>query len=176
MKNFLISILAVLMASAAHADLASVNAATFQLDHGNLRAINQVGTSVYKSRVHSAKCTYDFAVSGGSSSANIKLLDSKGQPCSLPNKAIIRDVLIDVITAPTSGGSATISLGSGVTAVDFKALTAIASYTGLVAGIPVGSAATAIKLAADQTPVAKIAVAPLTAGKFNVQIQYQLSE
>lgn len=180
MKTFVFSILAFLCA--ATSALAQTEARTeevqFKLNHGDIGAFgrDQVGTELIKHREHSLKCVYDFSVSGGSSAANINLLDEVGKACVLPKNAIIRDVLIDVVTAPTSGGLATISLGSGVSAVDFKAATAIATYSGLVAGIPIGSAATAIKLTGDKTPVAKIAVAPLTAGKLNIHIKYQLSQ
>jgi hypothetical protein len=54
--------------------------------------------------------------------------------------------------------------------------TAFSAYTGLVAGVPVGTAATAIKLTADVKPTITIATAALTAGKLNVHIKYQISE
>jgi hypothetical protein len=178
MKNFLISILAIFSAGVAHAaSLADTNAIQFGLNHANLSAFSryQLGTKLIKGNEFSKKCVYDFSKQGGAIST-LSLLDELGKACVLPNKAIIRDVLIDVVTAPTSGGSATIAVGSGAATNDLKAATAIASYTGLVAGIPVGTAATAIKLSADKTPSVTIATATLTAGKLNVHIKYQLSE
>lgn len=159
------------------ASLSNVNALEYNFNRLTPSAfgLQQFGTVVAKQKLWSVKCVYNFAVDGGALGAHT-LKDEQGKACVLPNKAVVRDVLVDVLTAPTSGGAATISLGAGVSAVNFKAATAIASYTGLVAGIPVGSAATAIKLAADQSPSMTIAVAALTAGKFNVHIQYQLSE
>lgn len=176
--KYLFSIFACLLSVSAFADsLAVTNAAQYDLNRFSPGAFSarQFGTKMMKQREYSVKCVYDFSVDGGAIGA-ITLKDEQGKACVLPNKAIIRDVLIDVVTAPTSLGLATIALGAGVSAVDLKAATAIAAYTGLVAGIPVGSAATAIKLSADQSPIATIAVAALTAGKLNVHILYQLSE
>jgi hypothetical protein len=117
---------------------------------------------------------YDFSVLGGAIGAII-LKDEDGTNLVIPSKAIVTSVYIDVITAPTSGGSATIALGANTT-TDFKAATAIASYTGIVAGVPVGTAATAVKMTADRNITATVAVAALTAGKFYVMVEYIVSE
>lgn len=118
--------------------------------------------------------TYDFSVQGGAI-GSVNLKDVNGMDATLPRSGIILNSLIDVITAPTSGGAATIAF-TAQSAGDIKAALAIASYTGLVAGVPTGSAATCIKLTADRTLTATIATAALTAGKINVIIQYILSE
>lgn len=177
MKTILIALLSLVAISAQAATLASTNENEFLLNRGteSMRKA-QLGSALTKRTERMAKCVYDFSVVGGAISA-INLRDGvdSGQPCKLPKDSIIRDVLIDVRTAPTSGGAATIALGAAA-ANDLKAATAIASYTGLVAGVPVGSAATAIRLAADTTITATIATAALTAGKLNVLIKYQLSE
>lgn len=126
--------------------------------------------TVYTPRIHldelggTVKCTYDYDVHGGAVGA-IEL------PLDLPDNAIIWTGVADVVTAPTSGGSATIALGVN-TATDLKAATAIASWTGLVALVPVGSAATAVKLTADRTLTLTIATAALTAGLINFFLQY----
>jgi hypothetical protein len=135
---------------------------------------NLIGTKMVKEVMHTLKATYDFSVSGGAIGA-ITLLGEDGKAAKLPKNAIVRDCIIDVITAPTSGGSATIALGTGQSATDLKAATAIATYTGLLACVPVGSAATAIKLTADSTMSATIATAALTAGKINVWVDYSVS-
>ncbi len=177
MKLFLL--LAALIPGFAHADsLVEVNAKQFLLNQASPGAMAKarLGDILMKRSERSIKCVYDFAKKGGAIGA-IVLVDEQGMACKIPNKAIVRDVLIDVITAPTSGGSATIAIGSGtMSASNFKAATAIASYTGLVAGIPIGSAATAVKMTSDQSPKITIATAALTAGKLNVHIKYQLSE
>lgn len=177
MKNLLISILAVLTlaVSAQAKTLADHNREEFEMNHGKLNSVMLEGTELEKSRIHSIKCHYDFSKQGGAI-GTLNLLDDLGQKCQLPNKAIIRDVLIDAVTTATGGVGATIALSSGQGAADLKAATGFASYTGLLAGIPVGSAATAIKLTADRNPTLAIATAALTAGKLNVHIQYQISE
>lgn len=177
MKLFLL-LAALLPSFAFGATLVDVNAKQALLNKAspNSMAVAQLGSIVMKGREHSLKCVYDFAVKGGTIGA-INLVDVQGKDCKLPNKAIIRDVLVDHITALTSGGSATISMGTGtMSAVNLKAATAVASWTGLLAGIPVGTAGTAIKLTSDQTPKITIAVADLIGGKFNVHIKYQISE
>ena len=50
------------------------------------------------------------------------------------------------------------------------------TLSGVVAGIPVGTAATAIKLTAERTLSVAIATAALTAGKFIVHVEYVVSE
>ena len=178
----------------------------FTLNVGGSNAIvkNQLGSQLIRRSQRIAKGTYDFAVQGGAV-GNINLYDSvyapgvsamPGQPQSvgvakqagvfkpliLPYNSIVVRALIDVITAPTSGGSATLALSTGATAADLLAATAKASFTGLIDGIPVHSAATAIKITQAVTgsqgviPFLAIAVAALTAGKFNVHIEYYLSD
>lgn len=130
--------------------------------------------SVQSSRIHSdavggiAKVQYDFAENGGAVGAI--LLD-----LVLPDNAVIWDGFFDVVTAPTSGGSATIALGLN-TATDLKAATAIASYTGIVALVPVGTAAAAVKLTAERQLTLTIATAALTAGKINIFLNYYIGD
>jgi hypothetical protein len=117
---------------------------------------------------------YDFATDATKGAVGTILLnDCNGRPATLPKGAIITSTYIDVITAPTSGGSPTIAFSSGVTAADLKAATAIASLgVGVVAGIQVGVAANALKLTADSLAMSiAIATAALTAGKFNVIVE-----
>ncbi|MBW4580715.1 MAG: hypothetical protein KME42_14210 [Tildeniella nuda ZEHNDER 1965/U140] len=114
------------------------------------------------------KVQYDFAVHGGA-------IGAIAIPLLLPNKAVIFDGFMDVVTAPTSSGSATIAAGFNTT-TDIKAATAIASYTGIVAVVPVGTAAAALKLTADRQLTLTVAVAALTAGKINFFFKYFISE
>lgn len=173
----IISILAILIGAHAHAATYSdfVNTEfSFNQMSGVTKKLS-LGTKIQRQRLHAIKCVYDFAAKGGAVGA-ISLVDESGISCVIPKKAIIRDVLIDVLTAPTSGGSATLAFSSGQGAADLKTATAIASITGLVAGVPVGSAATAIKMTADHTPTMTIATAALTAGKINVHIEYEMGD
>lgn len=120
------------------------------------------------------RCTYDFTVLGGAIGSVI-LRDAEGNPAVLPDKAVITQVYIDTITTPTSGGAATIAINAN-SAGDLKAALAIASYTGIIAGIPVGTAATMVKLTAQRNIVATIAAFVLTAGKFDVFVDYVLGQ
>lgn len=108
------------------------------------------------------RVTYDFALHGGAV-GNIDLPE-----LNLPAKSFITGGGIHVITAPTSGGSATITLSVGGAAL--KGSTAIASFTGEIAfgTMPVYSS-TGGKLRVA------VGTAALTAGKFDVVIQYTIA-
>lgn len=139
-------------------------------------AVAKLGDKEVFKKENVMRATYDFAVLGGAVGA-VTLRDAvTGGSAVLPKGALVRDCVIDVVTAPTSGGSATIALGTGQATTDLKAATAIATYTALLACVPVGTAATAIKLTADRTMSATIATAALTAGKFYVVVHYELSD
>lgn len=117
------------------------------------------------------KCVYDFAVLGGAI-GDIPLLDDEGNPAMIPAKAIVTNVLIDTLTAPLSGGAATVALKL-VSAADLLGATAKASVTGMLDGIPVNTAATAVKNGASDSQVkATVGTAALTAGKLNVFVEY----
>jgi hypothetical protein len=146
------------------------------------------GTQMILMQKRMVRCTYDFGVLGGAVAAlNLRASTTysasvTAQPCRLPKGAIITNAYIDAITTLTSGGSATVAISSGEAAGDLLAALAFndAKFTGNsahpAAMIPVGTAATAFKLTADRIPTATIAVAALTAGKFYVIIEYDLSQ
>jgi hypothetical protein len=121
-----------------------------------------------------AKFTYDFDSQGGAS-GDIVL---QGTP--LPKNAIIWDGVVDVITVPESGGSATIAVTTAQSANDLITAAAISgspwSTTGLKALVPVGDAAHGIKMTADRAPKIVIGTADLTKGKLNLFIEYYLSD
>lgn len=125
----------------------------------------------------SVKARYDFAVLGGAvGTVNLRDPDDALQSVKLPNKAIITHVLIDIITGMTSaGGTGTIALSAN-SAGDLKAAVDADTLSGIVAGIPVGTAASSIKLTAERTLTASIATEALTAGKFLVHVEYVVSE
>jgi len=108
------------------------------------------------------KATYDFDVDGGAQGAIT--LNSNGV---VPKGAIITSAFTDVRTAMTSGGSATVALAVG--GVTIKGATAFddAAYTGLDAHItaPVQASSTG-------QIVATVATADLTAGVFDVYVEY----
>jgi len=122
----------------------------------------------------SVRAKYDFAVQGGAVGA-ISLLDEEGNAVTLPDNAIITNAIIDVITPPTSASTPTIAVGVAA-ANDLKTATAIASFTGILQGIPDGTVAAAIKTEAEETLTMTIAGTTLTDGKFIVFADYVVSE
>lgn len=155
----------------------------FNFNHGQNFSRDLLGTKVMRDQVHDLTLQYDFAKDTGAITTKKNLrfpADSGGSPSSssaaLPKGAIVIGCYIDVITAGTTSASGTMALSTGQAAGDLKAALAAASYTGIVACIPVGTAATAIKLTADSVPYYAIATGALTAGKWNLHIQYVLSD
>lgn len=120
---------------------------------------------------------YDFDVQGGAI-GTVYLDDSKGEDLRLPDNFVITNVIIDKVTSIQSADSgADISLGQG-TAADLLTSTAETSIdgTGLVAGTPVGTAATAVKMSSENRIGLNIATSALTAGKWYVQLEGFQSE
>ena len=117
---------------------------------------------------------YDFSVVGGAVGL-ISLRDSEGQTFKLPTNAIIKNVVLDVVTEIAGGAGSTFGLQLQ-SANDLLADTAIASVTGRVQGIPNNAVANMIKLTAERTLQAEIGTDALTAGKVNIFIEYMVSE
>ena len=150
-----------------------------RLDRMNLTARKyQLGTNLkYASEdARIVRGTYDFAVQGGASSAELNLDDRFGDDIVIPDNAVVTQVIIDVLTtADSAADGASVSIGL-VSDGDLRASTVEASVTGLLAGTPVGTAGTSIKLSADNTPYVKITGEDLTAGKFDVFIEYLVGQ
>lgn len=117
------------------------------------------------------KFQYDFADLGGAQGA-ITLTDDADAALTIPDNAVIVRAYVEALTSPTSGGAATIKLG--VTGDDdcFIAATAfdngefdLTVNTEMTAGIPV-------KTTAAVSVLATVATADLTAGKFNIWVEY----
>lgn len=139
----------------------------------------QLGTLLTKTR-NLLVAKYSFAVLGGSSSADISLVPNLGFPkilAKLPSRAIVTNVWLDIITQPVSGGSATVAIKSEA-AADMLAATAKASLpVSIKQGIPFGSSvSTFLRMTAERTIKATIGTADLTAGKFNVYIEYVIGD
>lgn len=118
---------------------------------------------------------YSYAIQGGSSAADISLLRDLKDTSStvvIPSGAIIKQVWFDVLTAPSGGSLAFKAQTTG----DLKASLAAGSWTGIVAGIPVGTAATMIKMTADRTVKMTVGSGTLTQGKINAYIEYDLGD
>jgi len=158
-------------------------AAELSWNHGSGWQNHAVGTTIMRENVHEQVVQYSFALDGGAiNSAGVKLRvpashgGAAAPSATLPKGAIVIGCYIDVITALTTSASGTMALGTGASQTDILGATAASSYTGIVACTPTGTAASAIKLAADVTPKFTIATGAITAGKFNLHIQYLLSD
>lgn len=175
--KLLIGLLA-LVSAVCFANISNDNA--FLLNHiqGSEGQKSQLGTLLNQTQgLLIAK--YSFAVQGGSSAADISLitdLKNINSLAKLPNNAVIEKVWLDVITQPTSTGSATVAVKAS-SAGDLLAATAKASLTvSQIAGVPDDTVTHMIKLSAQKTIKATVGVKDLTAGRFNVYIRYTLGE
>lgn len=121
------------------------------------------------------KFQYDFADLGGATGA-LTLTDENNNALTLPDNACIARAYVESLTTGASSGSATIKLGFTGDDDAFIAATAMnhATYTAegvteLTAGIPV-------KTSAEVSVLATVATAALTAGKFNVYVEYVVGD
>lgn len=112
------------------------------------------------------KATYDFAELGGAV-GDITL------SLKLPAGALVYNGLVNVLTNPTSGGSATVALKIEGSA-DLLAATAISSVTGQIDLVPDGTAANVVALTEERSLTVTVATAALTAGKMDIYLQYFL--
>jgi hypothetical protein len=137
---------------------------------------HSLGTLLQK-KVNVVVGKYSFAVQGGGTGTyNLRSdLADANSLVKIPAGAVIKQVWIDVLTPGTTSASGTMALNLQ-SAGDLKGALAAASYTGIVAGIPVGVAANMIKLTAERTLTATIATGALTAGRWNVYIEYVLGD
>lgn len=106
---------------------------------------------------------YDFATDGGA-------VGDIALGLKVPANVVILYATLNVRTAPTSGGAATVALKLQ-DAADVLAATAIASVTGLVDGVPDFAATNAIKTTAERELTMTVAVAALTAGQIEIHLQ-----
>lgn len=117
-----------------------------------------------------ARFEYDFAVQGGA----VGTLALAGATV-IPLSAIILGGILEVLTVPTSAGAPTVALQAEA-ADDIIAAALISgapwSTLGRKNTIPSFDGATSVKLTAARDLSAVIAVAALTAGKFNVYVAY----
>ncbi len=121
------------------------------------------------------KGKYSFAVQGGGTGTK-SLLDDNGAEIWLPAAAIITQVYIDVITAMSStGNNGTIALTAN-TSGDLLVAVDADTLSGISTGVPIGSAATMVKLTATRQMTMAIATNALLAGRFNVFYEFVLSD
>tara|TARA_R110000744_G_scaffold180289_2_gene299353 strand:- start:9648 stop:10070 length:423 start_codon:yes stop_codon:yes gene_type:complete len=122
------------------------------------------------------KFKYDFAVDGGSHSAEDQGLAGNGAgiitpadaDITIPENAIITDCITYVTTAMTSGGSATVAIGVGGAAL----VAAVAFDNGVFDDEDVTHSVVADKTTTEGRPTITVATAALTAGVVEVIIEY----
>lgn len=120
---------------------------------------------------------YDFAVDGGAiGSITLRSTAAASLGGGVPAGSVITGGYVEVDTALTSSGSATVAItleGAG----DLVAAAAYSgapwSSTGRKSIIPVGTGATTVKTTANRNLTATIATAALTAGAFRVVVYYR---
>jgi len=117
--------------------------------------------------LHVTKFTFDAeADDAAETPASNKTVAAHPMAVSIPDNAIVISGHVDVITAVTSAGAATVAIGL-VSGVDLLAATAKASLT-LAAQVPMAAVKTApIKLSAEKAVTVTVGTAALTAGKFD---------
>lgn len=119
----------------------------------------------------SAIYEYDFAVDGGAiGNINLRLIGGDGP---VPLGAVIdgKNVAIDVLTAPTSGGAATLGLALDAGG-DVQTAVVISGVPWSTTGMKDPTLEAPLKSAGGVLKAA-VAVAVLTAGKFRVYVSYE---
>lgn len=129
-----------------------------------------MGTIDGTTRIKTCIGEYDFAVDGGA----VSTITLRGDN-SIPAGAYILGGFIEVLTAVTSGGSATVAVNSEA-AGDLLAAAAVSgapwSTTGRKSVAPVFTGASSLKTTAVRSLAITIATAALTAGRFRVAVLY----
>jgi hypothetical protein len=167
--------------------------AEFKGNHNDFgHAPTRWGSQILRRSKRTFKGIYDFAVQGGAI-GTIGLYDpvfGKLVALSLPASFILTDIIIDCVTALTSGGAATVAITSGQSAGDILTATAYnaAPFTGVItcsaasaASFGAANTSTAIKVPSTQASPGSavslvIAAAALTAGQVVVHLEGFLSD
>lgn len=148
----------------------------FNRSSPNCMAKYRLGDKLEKETDLSLKAQWKYSRDGGAI-GTIKLINPlTGTQAVLPQYAIVRNCVIDVVTTTSEGAGASFSVSTGQATGDLKASAQASSYTGQVACIPVGTAATAVKLTADSNMSIAVGTATLTGGEINVIVDYVMSE
>ncbi len=132
-------------------------------------------TAFGESVLRCAHAQYSFAVDGGAIST-ITLANN----ATIPANAMIMSAAVNSTTAGTSGGSATMSIGTsaGSSASSILGATAVASFSSnaKVQAVPVPqTASTWVKLTAAGQITVTIATATFTAGIVEIYVFYYVS-
>jgi hypothetical protein len=134
-----------------------------------IEGTKKVTGSLGRGEAQYAHGLYDFAVDGGA----VGSITLRGDAV-IPSGAIIIDSGINVDTAPTSGGAATIAVQSEA-AGDIQAAAAISGAPWSTTGAKRGSltaTSAPVKTTAARTLTAVVGTAALTAGKFTIWAAY----
>lgn len=124
----------------------------------------KAGQSFQAGRVKVARWYYDFATDGGAVSA----ITLRGD--EIPASCVVIDARVDVTTAVTSGGAATVSLDLEA-AADLRAAATLSTAPAL-SSTGVKALLNPVKTTASRDVVATIGTAALTAGAFSVIVTY----
>jgi len=141
---------------------------------------NEIGQKLYNkntgtgiSKMLVARARYSFATDGGAIATITPKLN-----VTLPDNAVIMGAVINSTTACTSGGAATISVGTsaGSSTTSILAATAVASFSldARIAGVP--TFAVPVKLTAAGAITLTVATATLTAGIVEVVLFYWVAD
>lgn len=155
----------------------------------------RLGDLVTQKQTRVLRAHWDHSLQGGNSTAPIVMRDlDKVGDAILPARSMIRRVLIDTLTQPTTGSGSTASLSVGLTGGAPNALYGSSTYlagnaTSLVAatnaanygtggvvldGVVTGTSTTMFKLqgASDSTVTINATTNSVAGGKLNVYIEY----
>lgn len=137
----------------------------------------QLGTQLRNCR-GVVRATLDVSnANQGGAVGDINLLDEDGNAVVLPSGAIIVKALVDIVTAFVSAGGAGTVAFKAQSAGDILAAVDADTLSARVTGVPTGAGATGVvKLTADRTLKATVAVEALTAGKAHVFVEYVLAD
>jgi hypothetical protein len=110
-----------------------------------------------------AKATYDYSVHGGATG------NALGLGVYIPAGAIVTRVIGSAVTSLDSGGSATVAINIGSTEVNAATAFDHADYTAVDVHY-----STPVKLSATSEVNLDIATAALTAGVYDIYVEYVL--
>jgi len=153
-----------LLASSTSLAMPKIADVEFAVNKGSSSSVLQIGSWLTVMHPLALTCVYDFTKQGGAQGTYyLKGID--GQNCVLPKGYIVDQVYLDTVVATGGGGGCQLAFGTGLAINDIKAATGFATYTGILVAVPIGSAATAIKMTSEKSPTVTISGAAVTAGK-----------
>jgi hypothetical protein len=138
---------------------------------------HQLGSLVLSGKKQVMKLSWDYATQGGASGTAMQLRSSAQTSGNyLPKGAIVSDCIIDIRQTIVTANGASMNIGTGQSSADLKNALSASAATGLVACIPVGTAASSVKLTDNRIPQVIFTSGTVTAGQMSVLIEYWLSD